>query len=67
MVLPLVNFDFNKYDLNEESIIALDKLAEGLIDNTNFIVQITGHTDDIGSQYQNKKFHRKEQMHVLIT
>ena len=59
VVLPLVNFDFNKYDLNEESIIALDKLAEGLIDNTNFIVQITGHTDDIGSQYQNKKLSQK--------
>ena len=59
VVLPLVNFDFNKYDLNEESIISLDKLAEGLIDNTNFIVQITGHTDDIGSQYQNKKLSQK--------
>lgn len=55
VVLPVINFDFNKYNLNQESILALDKLAEGLVDNTNFIVQITGHTDDIGSQYQNKR------------
>tara|TARA_B100000927_G_scaffold121064_2_gene97624 strand:- start:1151 stop:3220 length:2070 start_codon:yes stop_codon:yes gene_type:complete len=59
VILPIVNFDFNKYELDEESILALNNLAEGLMDNTNFIVQITGHTDDIGSQYQNKKLSQK--------
>ena len=55
IVLPLIKYDFNKFDLRAESIIELDKLAEGLLDNSNVVIEIQGHTDDVGSDGKNNK------------
>mgnify|MGYP001285516842 CR=1 FL=1 len=55
VVLPLIKFDFNKFDLRSEAIVDLDILVEGLLDNPNVIIQVSGHTDDIGSDMKNKK------------
>ncbi len=55
IILPLIKYDFNKFDLREESIIALDKLVEGLLDNSNVVIEIQGHTDDVGSDSKNNK------------
>ncbi len=55
IVLPLIKYDFNKFDLKAEAIIDLDKLVLGLLDNTNVIIEIKGHTDDVGSNNQNNK------------
>ncbi|MEC9209114.1 MAG: OmpA family protein [Bacteroidota bacterium] len=59
IILPLIKYDFNKYDLRPESIIALDKLAEGLLDHPNVIIEIQGHTDDVGSNAQNEKLSQR--------
>ena len=66
IILPLIRYDFNKSDLRPESIINLDILAEGLLDHPNVVIEIIGHTDDVGSKIQNNKLSQIEQMFVLL-
>ena len=55
IILPLIKYDFNRYDLRPESLIDLDRLAEGLLDNPNVVVELKSHTDFVGSNAQNNK------------
>lgn len=55
IILPRIEYDFNKYDLRPEAIIDLDNLAEALLDNPNVIIELKSHTDYIGSNAQNNK------------
>jgi peptidoglycan-associated lipoprotein len=55
IILPLIKYDFNKFDLRPESIIDLDKLAEALLDNPNVVIELKSHTDFVGSNTQNDK------------
>ena len=55
IILPLIKYDFNKYDLRQESLVDLDELAEGLIDNPNVVIELKSHTDYVGSNAQNNK------------
>ena len=59
LILPLIRFDFNKSVLRKESQTALDVLAEALLDHTDVVVQIQGHTDDVGSNSQNNRLSQK--------
>jgi outer membrane protein OmpA-like peptidoglycan-associated protein len=54
-ILRNVFFDFNKSTLRKESEPELDKVAKLLTDNPKLIVEIGGHTDNIGSIEVNKK------------
>jgi len=45
-----VYFDFGKIDIKEESFRLLDRLASELRTNPSVNVEITGHTDNIGSE-----------------
>ena len=47
LILPIVNFDFNKHDLRKENEQQLDDLAAALIDHSNGL-EVRGHTDDVG-------------------
>ena len=55
IILPLIKYDFNKFDLRPESLIDLDRLAEGLLDNPNVVIELKSHTDFIGSDAQNNR------------
>ena len=55
VILPLIQYDFNKYELRPESIKDLDDLAEALLDNPNVVIELKSHTDIIGSDKQNNK------------
>ena len=55
VILPLIKYDFNKYDLRPESLIDLDNLAEGLLDNPSVVIELKSHTDFVGSSAQNNK------------
>ena len=55
IILPLINYDFNKFDLRPESIIDLDQLAEAMLDNPNVVVELKSHTDYVGSDFHNDK------------
>ena len=55
IILPLIVYDFNKYELRPQSIADLDVLAETLRDNLNVVIELKSHTDYIGSNAQNNK------------
>ena len=55
VILPRIEYDFNKSDLRPQSLADLDILAETLKDNLNVVVELKSHTDYIGSDAQNDK------------
>ena len=50
-----VHFDFNKHNLDENSKLILDKIADFLILNTEKNLQINGHADERGTEKYNMK------------
>jgi peptidoglycan-associated lipoprotein len=55
VILPRIEYDFNKFDLRPQSIADLDLLVETLKDNLNVVIELKSHTDYIGSDAQNNK------------
>jgi outer membrane protein OmpA-like peptidoglycan-associated protein len=55
IVLRNVFFDFNETILKEESIQELERLKKLLLDNPTMKIEISGHTDNIGSESYNKE------------
>ncbi len=49
MVMKNIFFDTDKYDLKPESIIELDKLIQFLNENPGVKIEISGHTDNVGT------------------
>jgi len=48
-----VNFDTNKYNLNESSRATLDKLTDVLVEFPDTNVLVVGHTDSVGAEEYN--------------
>lgn len=59
-----VYFDFGSYELKPESHELLDKLSDALISNSELKVQVTGHTDDVGSEPFNQALSEKRALTV---
>ncbi|HXA02233.1 MAG TPA: OmpA family protein, partial [Cytophagaceae bacterium] len=61
-VLNNVFFDFSKSDLKKESFTELDRLVTMLKENPSLIVEIAGHTDNVGNDDANQDLseHRSE-------
>lgn len=57
--LNQVLFDFNSYNLNENAKNTLDSILEILKKYPNQEIQISGHTDDIGSENYNQELSEK--------
>ncbi|HWJ90832.1 MAG TPA: OmpA family protein [Flavisolibacter sp.] len=55
VVLRNIFFDFNKFELKNESAVELEKLLQLLQDNPTVKIQIEGHTDNIGTAADNLK------------
>jgi len=55
LVMNNIFFEFNKHNLLPTSYIELDKLAKAINDNPEFTIEISGHTDNIGSDSYNMK------------
>ncbi|HVX52292.1 MAG TPA: OmpA family protein [Chitinophagaceae bacterium] len=53
LALKNIQFDLNSYQLKPVSLTELDKLLQLLTDNPTMHVQISGHTDNIGSDADN--------------
>ncbi len=53
VVLKNIFFETDKYDLKSESRIELDKLFELLKENPQVRIEISGHTDNVGSEQYN--------------
>ncbi len=55
IVIDNIYFDFGEYELKKESYYELNNISDFLIKNENIIVEISGHTDNIGSNEDNLK------------
>lgn len=55
IVLRNIFFDFNKSTLRPESNVELENLINLLKENPNMKIEISGHTDNVGSAQYNKK------------
>ena len=49
IVLNNITFATNSADLNSESFIELDRVVELLVTNSGIIIEISAHTDDVGT------------------
>jgi OOP family OmpA-OmpF porin len=54
-----VNFKFNSYQLTPEATAALDQLAAQIKDRENFVLEIEGFADAIGSDQYNNQLTQK--------
>ncbi len=59
ITLKNVFFDFDKHDIKKESYPELDRLVDLLLEFPNMKVELSGHTDDVGSERYNKKLSQK--------
>jgi outer membrane protein OmpA-like peptidoglycan-associated protein len=55
VILRNVFFNTGSYELRQESRVELEKLIEFLKLNASLVIEISGHTDNIGSQEMNQK------------
>ncbi len=52
-VLHNIFFDTDKYDLKDESLAELNKLVDFLMNNPDVNIEISGHTDNVGTSEHN--------------
>jgi peptidoglycan-associated lipoprotein len=63
--LPNIFYDFGKWDLRPESMVALDKLVEVLNDNPNITIELGSHTDSRDTEAFNKQLSQKRAQSVI--
>jgi peptidoglycan-associated lipoprotein len=63
--LPNIYYDFGKWDLRPESMVALDKLVETLNDNPNVTIELMSHTDSRGTIQDNEILSQKRAQSVV--
>ncbi len=54
IVIENIYFDFNKATLQDSSFATLDILKETCLSNPNLVIEISGHTDNVGSEKYNQ-------------
>ena len=60
LILRNIYFDFDKATLKDESLLEINKLYNLLVENSRAIVEISGHTDNIGTkEYNNQLSYRR--------
>jgi len=55
IVLKNIFFDYDKSSLKKESFSELNRMVEFMTENSNINIEISGHTDNKGSQHYNQK------------
>jgi outer membrane protein OmpA-like peptidoglycan-associated protein/tetratricopeptide (TPR) repeat protein len=65
MVLNNIFFDFNKATLRPESVTELDRVTSLMEDTPSLKIEISGHTDNIGSAPYNQKLSKERARSVV--
>ncbi|MFC2137658.1 OmpA family protein [Bacteroidota bacterium] len=65
IVVPNIFYDFGKYELRPESMVALDNLVEVLRDNPTVTIELGSHTDSRGSDEFNIELSQKRAQSVV--
>jgi len=65
IVVPNIFYDFGKYELRPESMVALDNLVEILRDNPTVTIELGSHTDSRGSHEFNLDLSQKRAQSVV--
>ncbi|TNF31935.1 MAG: hypothetical protein EP314_00535, partial [Bacteroidetes bacterium] len=65
IILERIYFDFDKYDIRDESVVELNKLLVFMDKNPDVIVEISGHTDSRGSDDYNMKLSQNRAKSVV--
>lgn len=65
VVLRNIFFQTNKFDLEPQSLVELNKLKELLLDNPAMRIEISGHTDNTGSRELNMTLSRNRARAVV--
>lgn len=63
--LPNIFYEFARWDLRPESIVALDKLVETLNDNPNITIELGAHTDSRGTDADNQLLSQRRAQSVI--
>ncbi len=63
--IPNIYYDFGKWDLRPESMVALDHLVEVLNDNPNIVIELMSHTDSRASEEYNLNLSQKRAQAVV--
>ncbi|MFP4367714.1 MAG: OmpA family protein [Bacteroidales bacterium] len=63
--LPNILYDFARWDLRPESMVALDGLVETLSDNPNITIELASHTDSRGGAVHNMELSQKRAQSVV--
>ena len=59
MVLKNIFYDFDKFDLKDESMAELGKLISFLNKNPKIKIEVGGHTDNVGGKQYNQQLSEK--------
>ena len=65
-----IYFDFNKWNIKQESTLAINKIVDVLNANPEMKIEINAHTDNVGKKYYNQKLSEKRAeaaMQYIIT
>lgn len=63
--IPNIEFEFGRWDLTESSKHTLDSIARILVDNPYLVIELSAHTDMIGSDASNMELSQKRANSVV--
>lgn len=63
--LKAINFETGSNKLTQTSFDLLDKMADILIENPNMVVEVAGHTDNVGDDQKNLELSQKRAEEVM--
>jgi len=63
--LPNIFYDFARWELRPESMVALDRLVETLRDNPRVVIELRSHTDSRGAHATNVELSTKRAQSVV--
>jgi len=63
--LPNIFYDFARWELRPESMVALDRLVETLRDNPRVVIELRSHTDSRGAHVTNVELSTKRAQSVV--